>query len=287
MKKTIKISGSFEGVVATGPYQNQRPGFLAEETFEVEVAEGENIDELIFSRQKELQERSYQNFKDAEQKAIVERIERERKDFRWYKLSSGETVPSVTSVINFDADFFEAPHLLREYAAQGSIFHALVSNYFQTGKWAEAKDLPECWVDLVIVSKGELKLPVEGFNFPGFLEKYPVKAQSWDKVVLNEKDRYGGTLDFFGMTEREDGKDVLTICDIKRTPDKFRGFMQTAAYAKALEVEGFKVQRMWLIVANPDKTAQGFSKPVVSDEIDKYYALFLAKRADFRRRYGI
>ena len=103
------------------------------------------------------------------------------------------------------------------------------------------------------------------------------KLENGDSVT-NEKDRYAGTPDGYAVVAG-----VPTIFDIKRTPEKVKNFMQMSAYAKAC---GKKIEQMMIIPLN-DKTEQGFSKPIVSSDIDKYFELFLYKRKDFKKVYGI
>jgi len=287
--RKIEVGGGVQAVLPTGPYQNERPSFFVKMTFDASTM----TDDEVFKLQAELQEKSYANLKNAEQRAIISRIEIERKDFRWYKFGD-QMFPSVTSVINFDADFFMEPHLLRQYAAQGLILDGRCTHYIAEGEWLDAKAItdkyPNLWVEYVILKKGDLGLPVDGVDFPKFCEKYPIKANAWKVKVTNEESRYGGELDFWGVpeaNEKEGIQSVQTVIDIKRTPDKHKNFMQIAAYSMALKSQGIDIKQMMIIPLNPGKTQQGYSKPIISTEIEKYFALFMEKREQFKRRYGI
>lgn len=272
----IEIAAGFEGVVPTAPYANARPSFFAK----IILKNGSmNLDEIA-QRQRELFSKVYGNFKEEEQKLIVERIERERKDFRFYFCAKCQLQhPSVTSIIGFDADFFQEIDALRQYQAQGNLIDAQTKHFIKTGKWVEPKDIDGTWTDLLILKQGSEGLAVQGWDFPAFLKKYPLENMSaYDTPILNHQDQYAGTPDFTAVFEGR-----KTICDIKRTADKVKNFMQMAAYAKC---EGMQVEQMMIVILN-DKTEQGFSKPIISSEIDQYYQLFLEKRKSFKKRYGI
>lgn len=287
----IKVTASFSGKISTGSYENANPFFGAEVEYELEG--GESSLEAINTAQKELHSICLSNFKHAEQQAIVERIRKERKDIRFRKLPTGELVPSVTSIINFDADFYVSAEDLLQYAAQSTIEHKKVSHYWKEGKILSAKELidvyPELTTDYMITTKGTLGLTVDGADFEGFLKKYPFIVNKWDEAVHSVKHEYAGELDYFGMPqvdEKEGIRAVLTMCDVKRTADRIKAFMQMSAYAKAKEEMTGKATEQLMIVPLNDKTKQGWSKPIVTKEIDKYFALFLDKRKQFRKRYG-
>ena len=76
---------------------------------------------------------------------------------------------------------------------------------------------------------------------------------------------------------------VITVFDVKRTPDKVKNGMQLAAYCKAL---GYRQE---VVVPLNNKTEQKFSKPVVYDEqsLSGYYKMFMQKRKSFTKRYGL
>ena len=119
----ICVSASASGVLPTGPYSNMRPSFSAE--IECEVLEGD-VKARIQGLQGELYEICNASMRQVEQQAIVERINRERADIRWYTLPDGSQVPSVTSIIGFDADFLIPPEELQQYASQFKSFNSFM-----------------------------------------------------------------------------------------------------------------------------------------------------------------
>jgi len=277
MKKTIKMQGGITGVLSTGSYENLRPSFLIEETIE----DCNFTDEQIFTRTQALYDESFRMMKEAETKATVERIEREKTGIRFYVHPTGITVPSVTSVINWDADFFVPPHELQQYASQGQICHTQVENYIKTGKWVEPKEIQDIWADIVIVSKGSLHLPLESGYFPAFLEKHPIKElKNGHQVFLPNT---AGTFDFEGVPDFKDALQIPTVFDVKRTPDRIKDGKQLSAYCKA------KGLTQGIIVPLNDKTVQKFSKPIIYNEkaLEGFFKMFTVDRENFRKRYGI
>lgn len=277
----IKISAQSSAVLPTGPYQNQRPGFSAEAEFELdqEVYGNGKMAEFVADRQAVLYEVCNASLKKVEEQAVIERINRERADFRWYG-----SFPSVTSIIGWDSDFFCSPEELREYAAHGNLLDAQVKFFIETGEWKPVKEIPDTWADLVIVKRGKLNLPIDAWDFPAFLQKYPIEKMEVGKPVVSKKHQFGGTPDI--RVCYYEGKKYMA--DVKRTPDAVKHFKQCAAYIIAEEENGEKpYEGMMLIPANGAKTKQGFSKPVTTLEIAQYKKMFLDDREKFRKRFGV
>jgi len=281
----IKISSSFSGVISRGSYENSRPGFQVDvegDLSSMKLPE-ETVDETIDRWQKQLQKTCYENFKACEEQAIVERIQKERADIR-IKVIDGKPYPSVTSIIGFDADMYCSPEELAQYAAQSNLCHAQVADYIETGVWKEAKDVPGTWTDIVIVTKGSLKLECNGWSFPNFLEKHPIRAMANAPRSINEEHVYCGGPDFTGIPKFDGAQEVFTVFDVKRTADKVKNFKQMAAYAK---MKGYENVKQMVIVPLNNKTQQGFSKPIVETRIDQYFEMFLKDREAFKKRFGI
>jgi len=279
MKKTIKITGGISGVIATGSFQNLRPTFSWEETIE----DCEMTDIEITERIKELYGKSFAMLKEAEQKAIVERIQRERQDLRIILSDKGNLLPSVTSIIGYDADFFVSPEELTQYASQGNIIHSKVTHFINTKEWVLAKALQDVWTDIVILTKGNLKLEVDIGDFPEFLKKYPISGMTVGTRFMYDDEGYCGTPDFIGIPDFKEALKIPTMFDVKRTPDVIKNGMQLAAYCKY-----YKLKQAIVVPLN-DKTAQNFSKPVIYDEkkLEGYFQMFKNKQKEFKQRYSI
>lgn len=278
MKRKLIIGASFQGVLPTGSYSNMRPMFSATMEYEAEFATEAEVSNAIELAQQELQGICYGNFEMEANKAKILKIQEDRKDFRFYQLKNGEDVPSVTSILNYDSEFLMDSEELRQYASQGNIIHAQVADFIKTDTWHKPGEIEGTAPDLFILKKGNLSLSLDGWDFQAFLKKYPIDKLKNGDIVINEKERYGGLPDGYGIVGG-----IPTIFDIKRTPEKTKNFMQMAAYAKASKE---KVEQMMIIPLN-DKTDQGFSKPIISTDIDKYFELFCYKRREFKKVYSI
>ncbi len=284
----VKISAGFSGVIATGSYENARPSYIAEVETEL------NTTEEISLLQRDLQKICYDNFKRDEEIQTVERINKQRADFHWIEIPEiGKKVPSVTSCIGFDSDYFVSPEELQQYASQSNIAHAQVAEYISTGKWVEPKMIKDCWSDIVICSKGSLKLPLEGWDFLNFLEKFPISKMENAKQSYNIEYLYGGTPDFFGIPKGwnkikgyEEVKEVPTVFDIKRTKSTMSNGKQLSAYAK---MKGNEKIEQGIIVELNAKTQQGWSKPEFYDKekLEGYFKMFLKDREAFKKRFGV
>lgn len=299
MKRTIEISASFTGKISTGNFENESPFFSAKEIIEYdEETDGkvsaENRDIQIKIRQQELHTICYSQFKRHADAAYAERIAKIYQDIRFYDGKDGLKYPSVTSIIGMDDKFFVSPDELAQYAARGTIIHKQVEIFLNTGEWKLPKDIAEVAPCYLTVIKGSLGLDLEDVDFRGLYADYPFKFTSLESVVLNDEYRYGGRVDIQCVIESKNpGKwakvegvkfDVPTILDIKTgtTLDKMKGLTQQAAYAKA--VDG--IQQIGLLHLNKDNKC-GYSTPVITTNLERYWALFAKKRQDFKNRYAI
>lgn len=108
-----------------------------------------------------------------------------------------------------------------------------------------------------------------------------IKMTDLDVILINNKDIYTGTDDLEGVFLSKN-----SIIDFKKTKDltakmKDHYFMQLAAYAKADRFDKKPKDKIeQLVIASP------FNDPVTSDEIDRYYDMFLEKRAEYKKRFG-
>lgn len=255
------------------------PSFYAEVEYETDQ-DGESLKNEIDKNQRSLHELCYQNFKIIAEQAKVEKIKNDLKGFRFYKTEHGE-YPSVTTVIEPEYKPFIGEDELAIATSEGNICHARAAHFIKTGEWIDPKKLEGVASDLLLL-KGRF---LDVWNFPAMLEKYPMKDMKNGYHLINHEHRYGGTHDMtclYPLGGEKGAELVLTVGDFKRTPDDHKNYTQISAYAKC--IEGAK--QMMIIPTNPDN-AQGFSKPKVSTAIDKYFEVFLDKRATFREVYGI
>lgn len=274
----IKVSAGFSGKIPTGSFQNMSPSFSAEVEYEI-PSDGATLPlEIINADQKLLHRIAYENFKIVAEVAKVEKIKNDLKGFRFYKTERGE-YPSVTTIIDPEYRPFVGEDELAVAIAEGNICHARAAHFIKTGQWVDPKTLEGVTPDRMLL-KGKF---IDNWDFPAFLKKYPLENMQNGRTLVNHEHRYAGTHDMDCLITDKNGTHVV-IADFKRTPDKHKNFTQMAAYAKCEGME--KIGMMMIIPTNPDNT-QGFSKPIVSTDIDKYFELFLDKRAIFKEMYGI
>lgn len=288
MKRTIEIVSSFTGTIPTGNYENEKPFYSLKETFETED-EIADLDTYVMGRQKKLHDYCYNQFQKQAESANIERIQREYMNIRFYPVGDIK-YPSVTSIINWDADFNIPADELAQYASRGTIIDKQVQIFLENGLWKEPKEIPEIYPDLVIVKQGNLGLALDDVDFRAFYESYPFKVIECQKVHTNDEHRYAGRSDIKCVIESSNkGKwadvlfDVPTILDVKSGQiDKVKHMKQQTAYAKCDP----DVKQVGLIHLNKE-TKQGFSKPIMEQDLDKYWSLFLADRDKFKKRYGV
>lgn len=271
--KAAEIVSSFSGKISTGRFENEQPFFSIKEVWD-------NIDDnFLQQRQRELYEMCRARFSEHEKRSVVERIQQEYQHLRFYETNK-EHYPSVTSIINWDKDFFLAKEELIQYAARGTIIHRQSEKYLIDGQWAGPEELPDIYPEYVTMSKGSLGLTLEGYNFPAFCEKYPFKAIDTEEIVYNHEYKYAGRCDIKGEWENQ-----KAVMDIKTGQiDKELYLKQLSAYAKA---EGNEDVKLMVIIPLNNKTKQGFSSPIISADIDKYFEMFKRDRKLFKQRFGV
>jgi hypothetical protein len=275
----VRVSAGFSGKIPTGSFQNSAPSFHAEIEFDTNDT-GPDLLAEIDATQKQLHAMSYQNFKIVADAARIEKVKNDLRGFRFYKGLYGE-YPSVTTVIDPDFKPWCSEEELKIATSEGNISHARAAHFIATGEWVEVKKLEGVASDL-IVCKGRM---LDGWDFPAFLKKYPLTNMKNGRTLINDEHRYAGTNDgecLYPLGGEKVAAVVPTIFDFKRTPSKDKNFTQMAAYAKCME----GIQQMMIIPADPDNN-QGFSKPILSTAIDKYFEVFIDKRKAFGEVYGI
>lgn len=277
----VKVSAGFSGKIPTGSFQNSAPSFFAEVEFDSEL-KGEALERDIDATQKRLHAIAYQNFHVVAEAAKIEKIKADLKGFRFYKTEYGE-YPSVTTVIDPDYKAFVGEDELAIATAEGNICHARAAHFIQTGEWIDPKKLEGVASDLILL-KGRF---LDTWDFPAMLKKHPMAGLKNGRVLVNHQHRYAGTNDgecMYPLGGEKDAEMVPTILDFKRTADKHKNFTQMAGYAKC---EGMEHIRQMMIIQTNTETQQGYSKPIVSTAIDKYFEVFLEKREAFKINYGL
>jgi len=298
VKRTIEISASFTGVISTGNYENEKPMFAVKEVIEMPQEESETLvlfdNDFIQQRQKELHTICHKQFKQRADAAYAERIAATYKDIRFYEGKEGLKYPSVTSIVGLDKNFFMPADELAQYAARGTVIHKQIEIFLETGEWKEPQDIPEVSADYMAVKCGSLGLDCSDVDFRSFYKDYPFKVLEQECVCINDEFRYGGRLDLKVVIESTNkGKwdkipevifDEPTILDIKTSAslDKTYALTQNAGYSKCHP----DVKQLGVVHLTKDNRC-GYAKPVIENNIERYWNLFLHKLGIFRNRYGI
>ena len=288
MKRTVKITASCNGTISTGQWENEKPFYGVEE-----VIEDCNLsDKGISDRQKELSRLCYSQFKAQANLSYTEKIEKQYQNIRFYN-NDGVRVPSVTSILGWDKDFHIPEDELNQFGCRGTLIHKQVEIFLTTGEWKSPQDIEECAFEYKSVAEGSLGLDFEDVNFRAFFTDYPFKTLEVEKSIVNKEHEYGGRLDILCVIEPENkGKwekiegvkfDEPTILDIKTSTNlnDTNGLTQQSAYSKAIDVK--QIGLIHLTKSNKC----GFAKPIITTNIERYWNLFLNKRNEFRRRYGV
>ena len=175
--------------------------------------------------------------------------------------------PSVTSIISPE------PYTGNPiYGTIGNILHRALANYI-------AKD--EIKVNVTPEEKDQLI--ANNINIDDYVIEWIKYNKDFifgksEQQVFNTTDIYAGTYDADGLYAG-----VKCLYDLKSgnmakgSMDK--AFMQLAAYSRC--VPGIK--RLVIIPCNP----RSKQDPLISDDIDKYYSLFMTKRKAFKEKFGI
>lgn len=265
-----EIVVSYSGKIATGSYENESPFFSNKEVWAGPLPEG-----FLEERQGVLYDKCYEKFAECERRSLLELIKKKRKDIRFY----GD-LPSVTSILNWDADFYVSPDELVQYAARGTIIHAQCRIYLETGEWRDPKDIPEVYTQMVTLTKGSLKLTLDGYNFRSFKSSNPFEHTQLETVVKNIEHGYAGRFDF---KYTRNGK--VGLADIKTgTIEKVKCFKQLSAYAACPGNED--VEELMIIPLN-QTTQQGWSKAVIEEDPKRYFPMFLDDLASFKERFSL
>lgn len=279
----VKISASYSGKLPVASFSNVNPGFFAEvETDLEETLAYKDLTTYVEEVQKDLHAICLKNFQVVADQAKVEKLKNDLKGFRFYATEYGQ-YPSVTTVLDPDFKAWVSDDELRIAVAEGNITHARAAHFIATGEWVEPKMLEGVGADLLIC-KGRI---LDSWDFPAMVKKYELMMLRNGKTIYNHEHKYAGTNDaecLYPLGGEKDADLVPTIIDFKRTADKDKNFAQMSAYAKCQGME--RIKQMMIITTNSD-TQQGFSKPILSTAIDKYFDVFLAKRKTFLETYGI
>ena len=188
-----------------------------------------------------------------------------------YKLADGTRVPGATTVTgllnkpylikwanNLGLDGIDSSKYVDEAAKTGTLAHALVLEHLTGGK-----------VDLTQYSPQQIDLAENSIiSYFEWEKRHAVEPVWCERPMVSERMRYGGTIDCLAYVDGE-----LELIDFKTGKAVYEEyFVQTAAYRKLLEENGFDVRRIRILRIGRDET-EGFEERVMTDS-RKYFGIF-------------
>ena len=277
---TIDITVNATGKIPRRSFENFSPFFSIKEIYKQPITDGQRL-----YRQRDLFKQVDRLFNEIRQNVRLEELQEQYKNLRFTQNpATGKKYPHVTDILYWDADFYINPDELTQYGSRGSAIHSMIDNWIGTeaNEWDQGVIAKR---DLIILMTGSLRLieTLDDINFPGFMEKYGKDFEFGEGEfrAFNDKHFYCGKPDRVGRYQG-----VPAIFDWKCREAKDDDFKQMAAYLN-LDDERLKDRkRMVVVPLNPDNKS-GFGRPVVSDEKDKYFNLFLRDRHDYKDKFGI
>lgn len=276
---TVDITVSASGKIPRRSFENFSPFFSIKEIYK----EDSISDIQRLARQKELSGQVERLFNEVRDTIKIEELQENYKNLRFtLNPLDGKKYPHVSDILYWDAEFYINPDELTQYGSRGSAIHAMIENWLVTKIW----DLKAANKrDLILLKTGSLRLidTIDQINFIGFMEKHgkDIEFGEGEFRGFNSKDFYCGQPDRVGKYQGEPA-----IFDYKCRAAKDDDFKQMAAYLNMDDARVKGIKRMVIIPLNPDNKS-GYGNPVISDEPDKYFNLFLRDRHDFKDKFGI
>jgi len=284
MASKFKVVVKLGATIPTGQYKNIQP------TYEVEniLEEGVELIGALKNTMGLLRERIAADELQAKFQILAE------KSPNWFYERSGKRYVRVSAFLNWFPREGLAPHKLSQYGARGTIIHAQIARYLDSGllNWLEPelKLFPELKEEIAILKTGDCKLSLYGFDFPGFCEAFKDDfkwtGEDWmkgEQTVYNDTFMYAGTFDRRCLYKGEPA--MVDFKTMTRTPDPetlYKYWKQTAMYIKA-DLCGCKQMVIVPLLGNK----KGFAEPYVSNEVDKFFDLGLKDLRSFKKVYGV
>jgi len=192
-----------------------------------------------------------------------------------YQLKDGTSCPGVTTVLNV----LGKPGLLywvKKVTQEGYDFTAIVGRSAGIGILVHRMILDhfnQTFTDLSEYSPDEVKDAEQCFsNFIKWSEGKKIEGILYERPLVSEFYKYGGTLDFYGGIEG-----VLTLVDFKTTNQiRAEALYQLSAYKRLLEENGYGVEEVKILrlkQGGPDEIEE-----LTRTDLTKEFKVFLACR---------
>jgi len=267
--KIKEISVGLSGVIPQGPYENLRPSY----SMTVEPINGESPD-VIFH---ECENYLHRMFDMEANRAKSDLIEKQYASIRFYE-KDGIKYPSVTSILDLDKTWSVTEDELKQYAARGTIVHAMIETYLETGEWLNPQTTDYLREEVAILAGGSLQMTWNDCSHVESMKQFSkkIKSEKFEQPVFNEQNLYAGTYDLVG-----DYDNIRSLMDFKSGSS--RDMRQLAAYAVCEK----DIKQLVIFPVGPTDNKSGCMRPVVCDTIQAEFKEFLKARAKFKSRFGI
>lgn len=256
-----KLTFSNKKTINVGNYENENP--MASITVEFENPEGDaafcaqQFEEMVMSVNSLLKQQE-------------ERIKNPKKHLSHHRIDviDGISYVHVTTAITPITPLIRD---IEKHGEVGTLLDGICKHYIDNGVFVMPEvTLDEKWSKILIDC-------FNGIQDVFLTHKDDLDLHGHSMKVLSKEHRYVGELDAFGNY-----KESPALFDFKKTKDLSKSivekyFMQLAAYAKAQTI--FDVES--LVILSP------FNKPLVTNEVEKYFEMFLKKRAEYKETYGV
>lgn len=274
----VEIVVSLTGKIPRRQFESYSPFFSVKELMPKGLS-----DEERSKRQAELHSQCEELFNKIRDRVILEEVQSQFKNLRFtLNPKDGRKYPHVTNILYWDAEFYMNPDELTQYGCRGTAIHRMIDNWITTKKWDKSVIAKK---DKIILEKGSLKLwqTLDDINFLGFMDEYgkDIEFGEGEFLGFSSEHFYCGSPDRVGKF-----KGVPCVFDFKCRAAKEDDHKQTFAYSMMDDPRLKGISRSVIVPLNSSNES-GFGKPVVSDEKEKYFNLFLHDRRDFKEKFGI
>lgn len=279
--KYTKVKVRKSGVIPNASYSNLRPGY----EIVMELEDGDDI-EICLLGAKEIVNK---HFELDEYRARVDLLKKQFKTISFYDAPEGLKYPSITSILNYDKEWFISKGELLQYGSMGTINHEVfwvaIKTYQKKGKiiWVEPSQIKKLQKHIGIVLNGSLGLNWDDYSYKKFGDIYIPKLEEIKCIeheVLYPEIKTGGRLDIVAKFE---GK--WSIIDLKTGGYDWR---QLAFYAKAWNLtHKEKITQMVIFPIGKTQNKCGYEKPKIETDIDRYWDEVLDKREEFKNDFNV
>ena len=286
--RVIEISLGVNGTISTASYENWKPSFFMK--VNTEGYTREQIKQAYLQGKNEVKEQ----FKLEKNNCKAEVIEEKWENIGFSEKDNLKYV-WISSVLGYDVVWRIPDFELVQYGSRGTIGHEMAHDYVR--KYIEfilktpekQKEEPIIWMNpeeikslerhVAILHNGSLKMHWDDLSVKAFMKEYVKKITKpeIEVTVWNKEHLYMGRADMFCDWDR-----IPSVIDYKcgANAGDFRQLAAEAVCRKGIE-------QMVICPVGPTDNKIGYMKPKISTDISGEFKLFVKKRHQFRKQFGI